>query len=80
MGVRAALGWIRDRRVKRTSFGVRMREEVRVKMLGGEKWGRVERRNRTVLMNRMFRDGMIVDGVGRMGTGEVRDLVRTVRK
>ena len=52
MGVR---GRRVERRVKRTSVLICRRDWVRVKMLVGEKGGRVKRRKETVIMVRIRR-------------------------
>ncbi|KAL8680266.1 MAG: hypothetical protein Q9224_006955, partial [Gallowayella concinna] len=55
-GVKVLAGRRLLRRLKRTSFGVWMREEVARKMFSGAKYGKVERKKRKVEMKRMFRE------------------------
>ena len=65
-----------ERRVKRTSVGIWSREEVRVKMLVGEKRGRVLRRKTTVVMARIRRARETLGGMGRMGMPWIEGAAR----
>ena len=56
-----------EMRVKRTSVGICRRDWVRVKMLDGEKRGRVERRKARVVMKRIRRARETAGGMARIG-------------
>lgn len=63
--VSCSLRW--ERRTKRTSLGICRRDSVRRNMFSGRKGGRVERREMTAEMKRIFRARLIRGGVARIG-------------
>ena len=78
VGVRPS-GRRAERRVKRTSVGIWRREEVRVKMLVGEKGGRVLRRKARVVIVRIRRARETLGGMGRMGIPWMEGAARRER-
>jgi hypothetical protein len=78
VGVRPS-GGREERRVKRTSVGIWRREDVRVKMLGGEKGGRVLRRNARLVIVRIRRARETLGGTGRMGIPWMEGAARRER-
>lgn len=81
-GVRVWFGRRAERRVKRTSWGVWRREEVRVRMFSGVKGGRVNRRERREERKRMFKArfvGLERDVIGSGGEAEEAEEARLLR-
>ncbi len=78
VGVRPS-GRRAERRVKRTSVGIWRREEVRVKMFGGENRARVFRRNARVVIVRIRRARETFGGMGRMGMPWMEGAARRER-